>query len=59
MLYCWGKIKESGAWINITFCVKIGNKSASEMLSLLKMVYGKHAMKKLSVFGSDKQFKEA
>jgi hypothetical protein len=34
--------------INIKFCLKIG-KSAGEMLALLTVVYGKHAMKNLSV----------
>lgn len=39
--------------INIKFCVKTG-KSANEMLTLLKMAYDKHAMKKLCVFVWDR-----
>jgi hypothetical protein len=35
--------------INSKFCVKVGN-SASEMLAIFILAYGKHAMKKLSVF---------
>lgn len=43
--------------INIKFCVKIG-KSASETLSLLKMAYGEHAVKKSSVFEWHRRFRE-
>jgi hypothetical protein len=38
------------------FCVKIG-KSASEMLSLLRLAYVEYAMKKSSVFERRRQFK--
>jgi hypothetical protein len=44
-------------WVNFKFCVKI-RKSASEMLALLTGVYAEYAMKKLSVFEWQRQFKE-
>jgi hypothetical protein len=43
--------------VNIKFCVKIG-KTGSEMLALLRLVYGEYAMKKLNVFEWHGQFKE-
>jgi hypothetical protein len=42
--------------INIKFCVKI-DKSASETLALLTVVYGEYAMKKPSVFEWHRRFK--
>jgi hypothetical protein len=40
--------------INIKFCLKIGNKIASETLGLLTVAYGEYVMKKLSVLnGTD------
>jgi hypothetical protein len=51
VVYCWQKNEwqESGAAINIKFCVKIG-KSASETLALLTVAYGEYSMKKFNVF---------
>jgi hypothetical protein len=43
--------------INIKCCGKIG-KSASEMLAILTVAYGEHAMKKSSVFKWHRRFKE-
>jgi hypothetical protein len=43
--------------INIKFCVKTG-KSASEMLDLITLAYGEHAMKKLGVSEWHRRFKD-
>jgi hypothetical protein len=44
--------------INIKFCVKLG-KNASDTCAMLSDAYGGEAMKKLSVFGLHKRFKES
>jgi hypothetical protein len=44
-------------WINIEFCVKIGN-CASEMLALLTLAYGEYAMKQSSVSEWHRRYKE-
>jgi len=43
--------------INIKFCVNIG-KSASETSALLTVAYGEYGVKKSSVFGWHRLFKE-
>lgn len=43
--------------IGIKFCVKNG-KSSYETVVLVKMAYGKYAMKKVSIFEWHRQFKE-
>ena len=51
ILYCCLKMSEKNLeqWNNISFCVKI-DKSANEMLFLLKMASSEHAMKKSNAF---------